>query len=284
MINPIINANDTDFLSKVVIAEFLREKVEDTEFFNISFLELLTRLSESEKNNILNNIEQLNIDISQLNDISWIAHENEEEITVKLIKVFPYRESAILNNSPKWKVNVYFGIGNKQAMLAILAGEHFLAAQSVGIIGFEIGYITWQKIFGSRFDVELVTGAARYIEKNDDAHSINGSLKLVYNTSFNGVRTSFGFSEGQSYAFEHAPNIETKNKNNHNGSKLMNYITVEAGVNLSDVFNTKSLKNCKAGFKIIHRSGIFGTIDAYNNINGGSNYPSTFIECKLGEK
>ena len=46
---------------------------------------------------------------------------------------------------------------------------------------------------------------------------------------------------------------------------------------------SNALRNCYTGLTVTHRSGIWGTVDAFGNVNGGSNWISAHLECRVGD-
>ena len=130
-------------------------------------------------------------------------------------------------------------------------------------------------------------GIARHVEKNlqDDFYAYTAMIKVEW-TAFpwnKFVRTKLEIAEGINKA-ERVPFYERRNvqrKNDGRSSKLLNYLGVGLGFNLGDLFQVESLKGCYAGGYVYHRSGVFGQVDFYNNVNGGSNFQSYYIECDL---
>jgi outer membrane protein len=57
------------------------------------------------------------------------------------------------------------------------------------------------------------------------------------------------------------------------------HLDVSIDANLGDIFNSKTVDNCFLGFAVSHRSGIFGSVEIFNRVHGGSNYNSLYLEC-----
>ena len=114
----------------------------------------------------------------------------------------------------------------------------------------------------------------------EDTYQLNAGLKLYWKkfpwNRF--VRTRLAILEGVSYT-EHIINIERQNKNRRSSKKttsnLLNYLETSLAFNLGDICRKSQLEPYYLGIGVSHRSGIFGTV---NNVNGGSNFISFFLE------
>ncbi|WP_319369964.1 hypothetical protein [uncultured Ilyobacter sp.] len=115
-----------------------------------------------------------------------------------------------------------------------------------------------------------------------DTFQINGGIK-VYWKNFpwkKWVRTKVGLGEGLSYVYEKL-DLEIQNtnrKDRKSDSYILNYLDFTVAFNLRDITRWDALENYYAGVGISHRSGIFGTI---NNVNGGSNFYTFFLEAEF---
>lgn len=135
-------------------------------------------------------------------------------------------------------------------------------------------------------DVHVTGGLVRHFERGgqDDFNEYVVALKGYY-TQFpwsHIVETRVGFGYGFSYG-EQVPWQETENvlEKNLNDSRLLQYLDYSWDVNVGDLFNNKSAKHCYLGYSIHHRSGIFGQTDVYNRVNGGSNWNTFYLQCKM---
>jgi outer membrane protein len=64
-------------------------------------------------------------------------------------------------------------------------------------------------------------------------------------------------------------------------SKLLLYLDPTIDLNVGDVFRSKSLRDAYFGLGVSHRSGIFGSAQLFNNVDGGSNYIYTYLEWQM---
>jgi outer membrane protein len=97
------------------------------------------------------------------------------------------------------------------------------------------------------------------------------------------IRVRLGAAEGLSY-INHTTWIEKTDvleDGNAKDSNLLNYLDFSTGVNLGDLFFTKSMEKAWFGFNIHHRSGIFSNSAQFGRVSGGSNYPSLYLQLHL---
>lgn len=114
--------------------------------------------------------------------------------------------------------------------------------------------------------------------RGKDTYQLNLALRFYYKDfPWNDyVRTRISVAEGISYSFNYL-DIELSDMNNGDTtskSKFLNYIELNIGFNMGDIFKVKSLDDSYIGIGISHRSGIYGLI---NNVSGGSNFVTMFI-------
>jgi outer membrane protein len=48
---------------------------------------------------------------------------------------------------------------------------------------------------------------------------------------------------------------------------------------LRRISKAKWLQNCYAGMTVVHRSGIFGTVDMFSNVSGGADWITASLDC-----
>jgi len=92
------------------------------------------------------------------------------------------------------------------------------------------------------------------------------------------VGFGYGFSYGDKVPFQETESVLEKNIND---SRLLQYLDYSWDVNMGDLFRAPSAKHCYLGYSIHHRSGIFGKTEIYNNVNGGSNWNTFYLQCKV---
>lgn len=93
----------------------------------------------------------------------------------------------------------------------------------------------------------------------------------------------YGFGFGVSYA-ERVPAVEVikQGSRDRNYSRLLNYLEFQADVPIDRMIKWKPLQNCFAGVTVAHRSGIFGTVDIFDQVFGGSDWVTLHLECLRG--
>lgn len=135
-------------------------------------------------------------------------------------------------------------------------------------------------------DVHLTGGLVRHFEKSgqDDFNEYVIALKGYFNDFpwSHIIETRVGFGYGFSYG-EKVPWQETENvlEKNLNDSHMLQYLDYSWDLNVGDLFNNDAAKHCYVGYSIHHRSGIFGKTDVYNRVNGGSNWNTFYLQCKV---
>jgi outer membrane protein len=62
-------------------------------------------------------------------------------------------------------------------------------------------------------------------------------------------------------------------------SRFLNYLELQVDFPLRRISKAKWLQNCYAGMTVVHRSGIFGSADIFNNVAGGADWITAHLEC-----
>jgi len=75
--------------------------------------------------------------------------------------------------------------------------------------------------------------------------------------------------------------LEEQREKGGTTSKLLNYLDPTIDFSIGDLFRVKQLEETYFGIGVSHRSGLFGTSQLFNNVNGGSNYIYLYVETKL---
>jgi outer membrane protein len=134
---------------------------------------------------------------------------------------------------------------------------------------------------GLPIDFVWKLGYLRHFEKKgrEDFNQYNLALKAYYKFDLP-VKTRVGIAQGLSYA-DKIPYLEVsdaKDKPDEVSHWLL-HLDVSIDANLGDIFNSKTVDNCFLGFAVSHRSGVFGSVELFNRVYGGSNYNSLYLEC-----
>lgn len=155
-----------------------------------------------------------------------------------------------------------------------------------------IGGITFAKLLtdGPRVDFWGKGSVYRHFESDEG----NGNF-LSYTLYIMAMGTGYlpwteqesfrwGFGFGMSYA-DKVPIAEQRKQaaKGNNTSRFINYLELQLDFPLRRVFKqTAWLRNCYAGFTVVHRSGIFGTSDILGDVSGGSDWITAHFECTRG--
>ena len=92
----------------------------------------------------------------------------------------------------------------------------------------------------------------------------------------------YGFGYGFSYA-DKIPIVEQLKQasRGENTSHFLNYLEAQVDFPLRNMFGNRGWgQDCYAGLTIVHRSGIFGTVDILGNVSGGSDVLTGHMECR----
>ncbi len=91
----------------------------------------------------------------------------------------------------------------------------------------------------------------------------------------------YGFGYGVSYADKISAVEQIKQGDDENTSRFLNYLEAQLDFPLRNLLGNRSWwRNCYAGLTIVHRSGVFGRVDIFDNVAGGSDVLSGHLECK----
>ena len=153
-------------------------------------------------------------------------------------------------------------------------------------------YVTFAKLLtdGPRVDFWGKGSVYRHFESDEG----NGNF-LSYTLYIMAMGTGYlpwteqesfrwGFGFGMSYA-DKVPIAEQRKQaaKGNNTSRFINYLELQLDFPLRRVFKqTAWLRNCYAGFTVVHRSGIFGTSDILGDVSGGSDWITAHFECTRG--
>jgi outer membrane protein len=90
----------------------------------------------------------------------------------------------------------------------------------------------------------------------------------------------WGFGFGVSYA-DQVPMAEQLKQESKGGttSRFLNYLELQVDFPLRRISKAKWLQNCYAGMTVVHRSGIFGTVDMFSNVAGGADWITASLDC-----
>ncbi len=195
------------------------------------------------------------------------------------------------DDNDKWRIKVFKGSYVEDNLGKIIAGSQLSQSsefgEDTGVVGLEVGRVIYTNFNDWPIDIVAVIGLATHNDKSYQGRysSYTAMVKLEWKKFpwSNKIRTKFELGEGINYA-EKVPyfeGLETRRENDGRDSKLLNYLGVGIAFNLGDLLSIKSLEKCYIGGYIYHRSGVLGRMKIYNNVSGGSNFPSISMECSM---
>jgi outer membrane protein len=155
-----------------------------------------------------------------------------------------------------------------------------------GIAAVEVGQTLVKGLNGWPVDLAGFVGLLRHLEdgQQDDFWQAQAYFKAYY-YGFpwrETVRTRLSFGMGVAYA-SHISVAEMRDQalRNRDTSKLLLYLDPTIDVSLGDLIRTKSLRDTYVGLGVSHRSGVFGSAQLFNNVDGGSNYIYGYLEWSM---
>ena len=188
---------------------------------------------------------------------------------------------GLKENTGKWYFRMIGGLGTDTKLNEIIRGKINTHPDKMAIAGFDVGKAIVEDFQGLPIDFVWKAGFLRHFEKNhqDDFNQYNLALKAYYKFDLP-VKTRIGIAQGLSYA-DKVPYLEISDAKDKPDevSRWLLHLDVSIDANLGDIFNSKTVDNCFLGFAISHRSGVFGSVELFNRIYGGSNYNSLYLEC-----
>jgi MipA family protein len=170
--------------------------------------------------------------------------------------------------------------------IVILKCHSTHSQDQTSVAGFEVGRPFIERLNGWPLDLAGFVGLIRHKEAGlqPDFWQINAYLKAYfYGFPWDAqVRTRVGLGVGLAYA-EKVPFSEQRDQaqRGRTTSKLLNSFDPTVDVSVGDLLRVKGLRDTYVGLGVSHRSGIFGTSQLLNNVNGGSNYIYSYVETSF---
>ncbi len=199
------------------------------------------------------------------------------------VPVIPVREREVWFRDA-WSVRINAGYETDKDLGQITTGDVEVNGDRSSLVGVDIGrplvddWRDWPVDFAWR------VGVQRWLDHGAGASGFAQTAYLkMYVRPFpweHLVSTRIGFGEGLSYAWR-VPDVEREWARQHDEetSGLMNYLDVSLDLNVGDVIRNERARACTLGLVISHRSGVFGLVDIFGNVNNGSNYNTAALEC-----
>ena len=185
-------------------------------------------------------------------------------------------------------VRVFYGASSGCDMIPIITLQctHTHNQDETSVAGYEIGRPLVIQLNDWPLDIAAFVGLVRHKEytHQKDFWEVTGYIKAWY-YGFpwsHRVNTRIGFGAGLSYARE-IPFMEQRDQaaRGRDTSHLLHYMAPTIDVSVGDIIGVKSLKTTYAGLGVSHRSGIFGSSQLFNSIDGGSNYIYGYVEASF---
>jgi MipA family protein len=142
------------------------------------------------------------------------------------------------------------------------------------------GHPLADQLIGLPIQVYLTTGFAWHWKSSVQPNSQEIILGVKFHLTIPWpFRWRFGFVEGLSY-INRITYIEQRemDRKNYQASNLLNYLDYTLDIDLGYFLGGTFFEDLWLGYSVHHRSGIYGTAQQFGRINGGSNYPSIYLQ------
>jgi len=157
---------------------------------------------------------------------------------------------------------------------------------NTSVAALEVGQTLVKGLNGWPVDIAGFVGLLRHLE--DDLQQDFWQGQAYFKAYYYGfpwretLRTRAAFGFGVSYA-SRIPYGEQRDQalRNRDTSKLLLYLDPTVDLNVGDLLRAKSLRETYFGLGVSHRSGIFGSGQLFNNVDGGSNYIYAYLEWQM---
>lgn len=151
-----------------------------------------------------------------------------------------------------------------------------------------VGGVTFSKLLsdGPRMDYVGRVAWWRHFEGDEGNGNFNSYAAYImmigkgYSPWSDKELFRWGFGFGVSYAQE-VPILEQRKQGerDRNTSQLLNYLEMTVDFPVRRFSKSRRLENCYVGLTNMHRSGIFGTADLFDNVFGGADWIMAHLEC-----
>lgn len=195
--------------------------------------------------------------------------------------IFSFSNSNVELEEPKYGIKLMYGKAYKSTLQNLLIDwDYNRDPERTNLIGLSGEKYLWTNIWDGSLDITAQVGLIRHLEKDtqSDFFQYNAGVKFIWKKFpwSKYVRTKVYVLEGFSYV-DKIPYLEKQNLDFEGKphSYFLNYLEFGVGVNLRDVTRIEPLEDFYGGVGISHRSGVFSLI---NNVRGGSNYITFYIE------
>jgi outer membrane protein len=187
-------------------------------------------------------------------------------------------------NERELYVRLLYGIGTDTPINKIVRGELVLDEERTAIAGLQVGTFISDTFFVWPMEVAVNAAVVRHLDKGlqDDANEYVVAAKTWIDRFpwRESLGTRFGVGAGLSYAEKVPANERISTEEKGGASHLLLHLDFSIDINLGDLFDSPVLAPCYSGVAAWHRSGVFGEVGAFNNVDGGYNWISLSFECR----
>lgn len=188
-----------------------------------------------------------------------------------------------IRRKKEWSWRINYGYNAKEIFNHIIRGDLRPDNEiDTEVLGFTFGKLV---VGGPRIDVYGRLALFRRLEEpyQDNFWDYVAYVMAMgkgYKAWSHQLAFRWGFGYGVSYA-EQVPAAEAieQAEKGEETSRFLNYFEMQVDFPVNNIVHTKSLRNCFVGMTVVHRSGLFGSSDLFNNITGGSNAITGHLEC-----
>lgn len=212
-----------------------------------------------------------------------ITLADEPPTTTPVIPVISVREREVWFRDA-WTARINGGYSTDKDLGEITTGDVEVESDNSSLIGIDVGRPLVDDFRDLPIDVVWRMGVQRWLDHGAGASGFAQTAYLkMYWRPFPWERfvgTRIGVGEGLSYAWR-VPDIERGYAARHDEdtSRLLNYLDVSLDLNVGDVIRNENARACWLGLVVSHRSGVFGLVDLFGNVQNGSNYNTAALEC-----
>lgn len=192
----------------------------------------------------------------------------------------------VTNNARPTALRLAYGCTTETKFVKVLQGDINCDGLDTGLATAFVSRQLTKRMLTLPIEGWLQLGLGRRFESDFQSDFWEGvfAFKAVFRRFpwSNSVETRLGFSNGVSYAGR-VPALEQDKaeRKNRRQSHLLHYLEFSLDVSVGDVFGVDSMRDLFAGFYVHHRSGIFGSANYYNNVDGGSNANMLYLEWEF---
>ena len=176
-----------------------------------------------------------------------------------------------------------------RSVVAKYGGDYIDESWGLGWVDTNLVGLTFGKLLldGPRADYWGKLSINRRLENDlqDDFWEANAYV-MIMGTGYSPWTSREVFRYGFGYGFSYADKIPIVEQlkqasRGENTSHFLNYLEAQVDFPLRNLFGSRGWwQDCYAGLTIVHRSGIFGTVDILGNVSGGSDVLTGHMECR----